>query len=252
MPDKRTISVYGLKGTTEKIVLVALWLLIAVGITNWLTQVMLLLTGLLFIRLTGICRTNQWKLILFGASFIFAGTLGLIFETGERAPIAYLQFHMMGVWWNITTQSLAKAITTALKAMNGLLAIQVAIGSLSFAEGMTLARRIHLPEVFIELMVLSYRYLFGVKKCACEVLVAQRQRLGYSGVRTGLKSFANMLSAVFIKSVRLSLQNYQAMQVRAYHGRTYCPEYWQTSSISRIILITIIALCYSATSLIKV
>ncbi len=241
-----------LKGTTEKIVLVALWLLLAVSIHHWMTQGLLLLTGLLLMPRLVVNRSNRWKLLWVGASFMLVGTIGLIFETGARAPQAVWQVQLMGLWWSITSQSLLKAAVTALKALNGLMAIQLAISTLSFAEGITLARRLHLPEVFIELMLLSYRYLFGVKKCANEVLLAQRQRLGYSGFRNSLQSFAGMLSAVFIKSMRLSLQNYQAMQVRAYHGRTYCPEQWEKSSHVRICLIVGGVMCFVGLSFIQI
>lgn len=251
MTNRSAISLIWLKGTTEKVVLVASWLALAVGIHHWLTQILLLLAGLLFIHLRGRNRRQKWRFILFGAAFILAGTIGLIFETGEKAPQAFIQFELGKVWWNITSQSLMHATMTALRALNGLLAIQIAICSLSFAEGITLARRIRLPEVFIELMVLSYRYLFGVRKCATEVLLAQRQRLGYSGFRNGLQSFAGMLSAVFIKSMRLSLQNYQAMQVRGYYGRTYCPEQWEKSSHTGICLIVGVVLCFVGLSFIQ-
>ncbi|MBR8535139.1 hypothetical protein KDU71_06185 [Carboxylicivirga sediminis] len=251
MTNRSAIAYAWLKGTTEKVLLVVSWLALAVGIHHWLTQILLLLAGLLLIHLRRRNRSKKWRFLLFGAAFILGGTIGLISETGERAPKAFVQFELLEVWWNITSQSLMHATMTALKALNGLFAIQIAICSLSFAEGITLARRIGIPEVFIELLILSYRYLFGVKKCATEVLLAQRQRLGYSGIRNGLQSFAGMLSAVFIKSLRLSLQNYQAMQVRAYHGRTYCPEQWEKSSHAGICLIVGVVMCFVGLSFIQ-
>ncbi|WP_439183425.1 energy-coupling factor transporter transmembrane component T [Carboxylicivirga taeanensis] len=240
------------KGTAEKIGLVAAWLVLAVSLHHWLTQLLLLMAGCLFVHFLGRKRSNKWRFLLLGAAFIVAGTIGLVFTTGQKMPQAFIQFQLLGVWWNITPFSLENAGLMVVKALNGLFAMQIAICSLTFAEGITLARRLRLPEVFIELVVLSYRYLFGVKKCANDILLAQRQRLGYSGFRIGLLSFATMLSAVFIKSMRLSLQNYQAMQVRAYHGRTYCPHHWEKSSRGRIGLIVSFVLFFVALSFIQI
>ncbi|WP_430817405.1 energy-coupling factor transporter transmembrane component T family protein [Carboxylicivirga sp. RSCT41] len=230
-----------LSGTGEKILLVTLWLLLAISIHQWLTQCLMLLTGILGFTVFLPRSKKEWRFFLVAGTFILTGTLGLIVETGSISPGAILHFSVFGVWWNITEASMAHAGLTAIKALNGLCAIRLAMLCLSFEEAMSVARRLHLPDVLIEQILLSYRYLFGIKNTANEVMLAQRQRLGYGTFRNSMRSFAGMLAAVFIKSLRLSLQNYQAMQVRGYHGHVYCPEKWEKSSLFNVLCIAALA-----------
>ncbi|MCG8579875.1 MAG: hypothetical protein MI866_08165 [Bacteroidales bacterium] len=251
VPVKRYISNCFLEGTGEKIWLVTLWLLLALTISQWLTQCLMLLVGILVFTVSIPPAKRKWRLFVLAGTFIVAGTLGLVFEVGSLSPNAIIQVSVFGVWWNITEASLAHAGVTALKAMNGLCAIRMAMLSLSFEEAMTVAKRLRLPGVMIEQILLSYRYLFGIRKSANEVMLAQRQRMGYGTFRNGMRSFAGMLAAVFIKSLRLSLQNYQAMQVRGYHGHTYCPEKWVKSSLFNVLCITMLASGFVALSFIR-
>ncbi len=240
-----------LKGTGEKVFFVAMWLVLAISIQHWLSQSLMLITGLVLLFRLVPSSNDKWLFLLFGGAFIFTGTLGLIFQVGNHTTDAIIQFQLFGWWWNITQTSMQHAGITALKAINGLCAIRLAMCCLSFEESMTLAKRCHIPDVVIELMLLSYRYLFGIKKTANEVMMAQRQRLGYATPNNTIRSFAAMLSAVFIKSMRLSMQNYQAMQVRAYHGRIYCPEKWERSSFINVVAIAAVASCFVALSFIR-
>jgi cobalt/nickel transport system permease protein len=240
-----------LKGTGEKVLLVTFWLLLALTIKQWLTQCLMLLAGVMVFTFSIPHAARKWRFFLLASSFIVTGTLGLIFETGDASPNALLRFSLFGIVWNITEASLAHAGVTALKAMNGLCAIRLAMLCLSFEEAMTIAKRIHLPEVFIELVLLSYRYMFGIRKSANEVMLAQRQRLGYGTFRSAIRSFSAMLAAVFIKSLRLSMQNYQAMQVRGYHGHVYYTEKWERSSLVKVLFIASIAGSFVALSFIR-
>ena len=251
MLNNGVVNTYFFKGTAEKVFFIAAWLVLAISIYDYLSLALMLLSGWMLLVYVVPKTNDKWRFFLLAGSFIGIGTLGLIFETGNQAGDAIIQFKLFGWWWNITETSLRHAGITALKAMNGLCAIRLAMCCLSFDEAMTIAKRMHLPDVLIELIVLSYRYLFGIKKAANEVMLAQRQRLGYASFKNGIRSFAAMLSAVFIKSLRLSMQNYQAMQVRAYNGWMYCPYKWEKSSYLNMVFIAGVAGGFIALSFIR-
>ena len=237
-----------LTGTTEKLVLFTLWLAIALTRPQWSVQLVLLVSGIAFFKSAAGKAPNRSKSFLISLSFIVAGTIGLIVVTGHHPFDARLQFRFAGLWWGITHDSVRHAAGTALKAINAMLAVQFAIHRFSFAEALAVARFVRLPNVFLELVLLSYRYLFSVKQCANEVMTAQQQRLGYCGFRTSLRSCSLLLSSVFVKSLRFSLQNYQAMMLRGYNGAVYQPHQWIKSSTSTLALILFCAvaiICFS-------
>lgn len=223
-----------LKGTAEKLLLFAMWLTLALIRPQWWLQAFLFIGGICWLSWGVPATRNKWRFIVFASSFVLAGSVGLIMVTGHEPFEAWFRFSFASIWWGITTDSMAYAALIAIRSMNGMLAVQFLIRSCSAGEGLAISRRLNVPDVLLELVLLSYRYLFGVRQTTHEVMMAQRQRLGYCGFRSSLRSFAMMLTAVFVKSLRFSLLNYQAMTVRGYHGVIHQPGHWERSSVIKL------------------
>ncbi|MCT4590611.1 MAG: energy-coupling factor transporter transmembrane protein EcfT [Carboxylicivirga sp.] len=231
-----------LSGTAEKLLLLLMWLGLAMANQLLWVQLPLALIGFMAMALGMKNAKGKWRLLLVASSFIVAGTIGLVIEVGSQSHEALWQSYFLGQYWSITSASLLKSGVTALKALNGLMAVQFVVHCFSFHEAITLARRCWLPDYMIEMMVLSYRYLFGVRNSVQEVRRAQRQRLGYGNFRGSMQAFTSMLSTVFIKSINLSLNNYRAMNTRGYQGVIHTPEKWERSSSIHLLIILLVGL----------
>lgn len=72
------------------------------------------------------------------------------------------------------------------------------------------------PRVFVEVAVLSYRYLFVLFEDAMTVMNAQKVRLGYVGYWRSLRSFGQLAGTVVIRAYDQSIATYNAMCVRGY------------------------------------
>ncbi len=79
-------------------------------------------------------------------------------------------------------------------------------------------KRMHCPTLFIELMLLTYRFIFILLEVASAILTAQKSRLGNRNFRTSLDSFGKMVSILFIRSLKKSTHLYDAMESRCYNG----------------------------------
>ena len=79
-------------------------------------------------------------------------------------------------------------------------------------------KRIHVPALLIELMVLIYRFIFILLDCAHAISISQRARLGNKDFKTSLRSFSALISSLFIRAVSRSSILYDAMESRCYDG----------------------------------
>lgn len=79
-------------------------------------------------------------------------------------------------------------------------------------------RKFKVPGLFIELMLLIYRYIFVLLDTAHSISVSQDSRLGNKDYKTSLKSFSQMVSALFVRSVKRSRYLFDAMEARGYDG----------------------------------
>ena len=74
------------------------------------------------------------------------------------------------------------------------------------------------PQGWVEIAMLMYRYIFSLLDDTADVAAAQRVRLGYRGIRRSLSSFGALAGAVIIRSLDQASSTHEAMILRGYKG----------------------------------
>lgn len=105
------------------------------------------------------------------------------------------------------------------------------------------ARRFKIPDTWVEIAMLSYRYIFVLLKDAATVGNAQKARLGYSSLARSLRSFGELMGLTVIKSYDRSIAVYEAMMLRGYNGmmqNIVCEEKFRIKDVIAVIIFIII------------
>ncbi|HMK34476.1 MAG TPA: cobalt ECF transporter T component CbiQ [Desulfomonilaceae bacterium] len=79
-------------------------------------------------------------------------------------------------------------------------------------------RWFRVPEGWVELALLVYRYTFTLLDQTADIAAAQRVRLGYSGMRRSLGSLGVLAGTVVARSMDQAMKTYEAMSLRGYQG----------------------------------
>ncbi len=90
--------------------------------------------------------------------------------------------------------------------------------STPFAEFMAGLSWLRIPKGLIEISLFAYRYIFVLLEDAMVIYNAQKNRLGYSGVRRGLSSFGVLSGSLILKAFEHSQNTTVAMVQRGYDG----------------------------------
>lgn len=85
-------------------------------------------------------------------------------------------------------------------------------------------RKWHLPVLLIELMELTYRFIFTFFHSMQTIYLAQQARLGYHSPLQWLRSLSMLIAALFVEMFQRSRELNHAMQARG--GEAV---YWQDS-----------------------
>ncbi|MGB6066112.1 MAG: cobalt ECF transporter T component CbiQ [Desulfomonilaceae bacterium] len=75
------------------------------------------------------------------------------------------------------------------------------------------------PEGWIEIALLVYRYTFVLLDQTADTAAAQRVRLGYSSPRRALSSAGVLAGTVVVRSMDQAMRTHEAMTLRGYQGR---------------------------------
>ncbi len=74
------------------------------------------------------------------------------------------------------------------------------------------------PDGWVEIALLMYRYIFCLLEHTAEAVEAQKVRLGYAGARRSLSSVGTLAGIVVLRSLDQARQTHDAMMVRGYRG----------------------------------
>lgn len=158
-------------------------------------------------------------LLLGGVVFL----LTLLFHQGQdQAWVFSLAGYHLTVYWE--SLQIGLGILTKI------------IGSVSLVMFLSVTTPMHeigyamlwfrMPKVLVEILLLTYRYVFVIWEEAARMRDAQTLRLGYpcwrsfSGWRRALRSTVSLMGMVFIRAYDRAESTFSAMQVRAYNGTT--------------------------------
>lgn len=97
--------------------------------------------------------------------------------------------------------------------------VAVVAFSTPFTELMAGLSWFRIPRELIEILIFTYRYIFVLLEDAQVIYNSQKNRLGYSSLKNGLKSFGTLAGALMIKAFEQSQAVTLAMVQRGYDGQ---------------------------------
>ncbi|MBI5195027.1 MAG: cobalt ECF transporter T component CbiQ [Nitrospirae bacterium] len=140
--------------------------------------------------------------------------LKLLFTGNETM----FSFNVMGLELTGHRDGLIDGIRIASRIIGGV-SLVVTLGfATPFTEIMAGLSWLRIPKQFIEIMMFAYRYIFVFLEEGLTIYNAQKNRLGYAGIRKGMKSFGVLAGSLVIRGFDQSQKTSEAMIQRGYTG----------------------------------
>ena len=173
--------------------------------------------GILTVGKGGIRLFHYIKLLMIPIVFLIVGTGAIIVNVSET-PLDAFAFSV-GKWY-ITgssegVQQGTGLCATALSAVSCLYFLSL---NTVMTDILGACRKLHLPSLLIELMLLIYRFIFVLSETAHSITISQQSRLGSRDMKTRIRSFGAMGAALFLLALKRSNALYDAMESRCYDG----------------------------------
>ena len=171
----------------------------------------------LVIRKGKISPLRYRKMLLVPLAFLILGTGAIVVNISET-PLDAFAFQMGGWYLTGSRAGVRKGLELCAVAMSAVSSLYFLAVSTPVTDVLGVLRKIRVPALFLELMLLIYRFIFILLGTAEGIMTAQKSRLGNRNLRTGIRSFGMMGSALFIRSVKRAGALYDSMEARCYDG----------------------------------
>jgi cobalt/nickel transport system permease protein len=145
----------------------------------------------------------------------FVALLLKFFFSGEDVLFS---FNLFGMEMAGYKDGLMEGLCIASRILGGVSLIVTLGFAMPFIEFMAALSWLKVPAPFIEIMMFAYRYLFMFLEDAATIYSAQKNRLGYSGIRKGINSFGVLAGSLMLRGFDQSQKTASAMVQRGYTG----------------------------------
>ncbi|MEF9922256.1 MAG: cobalt ECF transporter T component CbiQ [Anaerovoracaceae bacterium] len=197
--------------------------------------------GILSIKFGGIPWRRYNKLMLVPSAFLLLSTVTIILNL-SKTPLDAFAFQIGSYYITGSWESIAFGVQLILTALASVSCLYFLSLSTPMTDILSVLRKIHCPQLLVELMLLIYRFIFVLLDIAYYITTSQKARLGHKDYKTSMKSFGAMASVLFIRAMKRSSALFDAMESRCYDGEIKVLEEDLPPKKKNIIMITIFQL----------
>lgn len=120
--------------------------------------------------------------------------------------------------WSIFKSGISLSVNTFLRVEGALSCLFFLVLTTSITDLCVLLRRIHIPQVMVEMSMLIYRYIFLFLEVSEKMSLAQKLRLKRSGWLKSIRSLSMLIGSLFIRTLDQGERTLIAMNARGYDG----------------------------------
>ncbi len=160
---------------------------------------------------------DYFRLLLIPAAFILTGGLAILIQFGTGAASLFCM-PVLSTNLYVTKESLGQSLHVSLKAFGAVSCMYLLTLSTPMGEIIGVFRRLHVPNLVLELMHFIYRYIFVLLDINHRQKDAVRSRLGYQDGRMAFRVFGAEMANLLILSMSRAQEYYDALESRGYDG----------------------------------
>jgi cobalt/nickel transport system permease protein len=177
------------------------------------------------------------KLLVLPLFFLFSGivTILISFADGHTVISDVIWSTHIGNWQIcISKESLKRVVNLVFVVLSSVSCLYFLILTTPLTDILDVLRKLKLPPLFIELITLTYRFIFVFLEESINMYQAQSSRLGYTTIRQGIKSLGLLISVLFLKvfertkqlSIAMNSRGYEDEILFFYQSYRYSPVNW--------------------------
>ncbi|WMW24011.1 cobalt ECF transporter T component CbiQ [Methanolobus sediminis] len=151
------------------------------------------------------------------AGFVLVSAVIIAFLSGSGDDI--FGFDVLGHRLGVDADGLSMAILVLSRTISGMSCMFFLSLTTPMIELFSVLKAAKLPDSFVEIAMMMYRYIFVFLDVALGIRYAQEVRLGYRDFRTSFRSMAMLGTNLFIRSWEQGEVLYMSMNSRCYDGK---------------------------------
>lgn len=151
--------------------------------------------------------------------FLFIGTvLNLISISFENAGFL-INIKLFRVYIGISIFSIDNSIHILLRALSCIISIYFLMLTTPFNQLIIILKKMHIPDVLVELMILTYRFIFLFLEEIKDIYKSQQLKFGYNNLKNSYNSTALLIKVLFFRMMKKYEEMSITLDIKLYDGK---------------------------------
>ncbi len=160
---------------------------------------------------------DYFRLLLIPVGFILLSGVAILVQFGSGAG-SFVSIPIFSTHLYTTKDSIETSLLLGSKALGAVSCLYMLTLSTPMGEILTVLRKVHVPQIVLELMHFIYRYIFILYEINHAQKDAVKARLGYCDRKTAISTFGKEMANLLLLSMRRADLYYDALESRGYEG----------------------------------
>lgn len=159
------------------------------------------------------------KLLILPSFFLLSGIITILVSFTDGHTVIHhviWSAHIDNWQIYISKESLQKAVNLVFVVLSSMSCLYFLTLTTPLTTILDVLRKLKVPLLLIDLIALTYRFIFVFLEESVNIYQAQSSRLGYITIRQGMKSLGQLISMLFLKVFQRTAQLSIAMNSRCY------------------------------------
>ena len=197
---------------------------LGISLINKNTYIFLSIIALMSFVTTYFAKINvkyYISMLLIPVSFLLLSIVAVLFSIGSDKSSFLYCTKVFNLYLGVTEFSIDNATLLFLRAMSSLTCAYFIALTIPINQLIIVFKTIKLPNVFIEMVILVYRFIFIFLEESKEIYVAQEMRFGYVNITNSYKSLSVLISILFIRVMSRYKDMTISLESKLYNGEFY-------------------------------
>jgi len=160
------------------------------------------------------------RLFIIPGSFLALSTLTIVANISS-VPLDGYAIFLGSYYLTGSKASICFGLRLGVTALSALSCLYFLSLSTTMTDILSVLKKLHFPEILIELMLLIYRFIFVLWEGASTMLISVKARLGDQSLKKVLTSFGFLAAGLLVRSMKRARDLYDAMEARCYTGHIF-------------------------------
>ena len=220
MDDIAVFSPLRYKNTTLKVILVGFALLAGLFSSSPVLPFFIMICMIFAALVFGKAPLNiYFKMFSATLGFVAVSCLILAFFSFDGGSEIIFSFSIFNFVFSVTQASANQAVLVFARSLGGIASLFFLAMTTPMLELFSYFKRYSFLDIFMELIMLIYRYIFVFLSLLSSIKSAQEMRFGYCNFKTAIHSAGLLVGSLFVQTLEQGDRLYLSMNSRCYDGK---------------------------------